>query len=250
MIVTDLFRSRYEKSFFLNKKNLRFSVVCAFPPLMLDFLCVFLCDQERKDLFSYGRRERYYGPVLESYWALPYRKQSFLSRLFKSDSRLRSILRGLPSTRPYRRGRVSLSKMKSLCLSCKLKYVVALYHSDSSEKNAVFVFDRYEDARVFWKRRQHEKIGHLSEDDLEDSYLSIPFLWIESMDHPISLFAEIRTRHSGYKLGSAWFWNFCCFLRYSVVKPSCGYLTDYGLIHCPFGFVYKDRFSRIVYCDG
>ena len=81
-------------------------------------------------------------------------------------------------------------------------------------------------------------------------HLSRPFLWIESMDRPISLLATIRTRHGSYGLGHAWFWNFRCFLKYSIVKPSCSFLTDYGLVHCPFGFVYKDRFSRIVYCNS
>ena len=247
MIAIDLYRQDYRRVTFLPKKYLYFSLASAYPSLALEFFCVRLCDQ-RSEVFSFiGSGEFCDDSVLDIYWAFPYKNQSSVIKFDKNILCLRKGVHSLPWASGY--SHLNLSKLKSFYSDYVRKYVVALYQSDSSEKNALFVFDKYEDARVFWKYRQHEKVGHLSEDDLEDSYLSRPFFWIEFMGHPISLFARIRARHSGYELGSAWFWNFLCFLRYGVVNPSCTFLTDYGLVHYPFGFVHKDRFSKVVYCD-
>ena len=247
MIALDLYSQDYRRGTFLPKKYLYFSLVSAYPSLALSFFCVMLCDQSSEAFSPFEISRCHDGSVLDIYWAFPYKKQHFVIQFDKHVLCLRKGIHGLPWASGY--SHLNLSKIKSLYSNYKRKYVVALYDSDSSEKNALFVFDRYEDARVFTERRHHEKVGDLSEVDLKDFYLSDPFPWIESMDRPISLFAKIRTPHSSYELGSAWFWNFRCFLNHSFVKPSCSFLTDYGLIHCPFGFVHKDRFSRVVYCN-
>jgi len=234
MIVFSCVNVDYFTSVLLPRKNVYFSFI-HFPSLDKHLLCMEAYDSIYNKSFNLFRSRRLFVPDLENYKALPYKRQSFIDRVDKKSLTLYSRL-------PWFDSCSSLSKIRSFYSNCKKYYVVIANRQISGKgegERVAITFDRYSDAVSVSRDFSRTKIVRLLKDDFKCHNAWYPYLWIEYMNHPISLLGDISTYNSSYQLGSAWCDLFLCFLKDGFVRDVC--------FNSLFGFIKKDNFSQIVH---
>jgi hypothetical protein len=201
------------------------------------FLCMELIRSHRDTFYRILGSRYILRPTLGNYKALSFKRQPYFEDL--DFGSLNSFMKysSLPISSDY----VGLSDMRNLYSKCKRYYVAVVDRSISGEGNreeAVIVFDRYSDA-IDLMRMRPRKILELVGSGFVLQNRWYPYLWVEYMNHPVCLLGEIRSHAGIYSLGSTWCYYLVCFLRDSSVK--------FTYMSSVFGFVFSDRFSKIVY---
>ena len=238
MIVFSCFDTEYFNTVFLTNKTIYLSLFHS-PSLDKFFLCMEAHNSGYNKPFNLFRSRYLLVPDLENYKALPYKKQSFVDRLDKKSSISYSAL-------PWFENCNSLSKIKGFYLNCKKCYVVIVYRkisgNEEDEKVAV-IFDRYSDAISALRDFRQTKIRRLLGNDFESCIKSCnswhPYIWVDYVNHPISLLGKISSYNRSYELGAAWCDFFLCFLKDGFVRD--------GYFNSLFGFIQKENFSQIIH---
>jgi len=236
MIMFDFVDADYKESVFLPEKNIYLSFVYN-GHLDKHFLCMESCKNSK--ISTLARFHRYgIRPVLYNYKALPYKRQSTVNRLNKNVFLSRIYTFGLPWTYDYE----SLNKIKSFHSNCKKHYIVIAYPLSNKEEKVLFTFDRYCDAISLLRDFGYSKIRNLLGSDFETYNSWYPYLWVEYMDHPISLLSEVGSHMGSHFLGPVWCDYLLSFLRNGFVCSDS--------FKSVFGCVHKGKFSRIINWDS
>ena len=176
-------------------------------------------------------------PVLSNYVALPYKRQSSVD-LF-DNSTFRSKIRSFGF--PWSLSHASLHKIRSFYSTCKKHYVVVAHRCGNIDEKVLVVFDRYSDSLLLLRDYNYTRIRSLLGDAFQTYSSWYPYVWIEHIGHPISLFSEVSSHVGNYPLGPSWCQYFLCFLKDDVVRDVC--------FSSIFGFVLKDdiNFKKIIH---
>jgi len=236
MIMFDFVDADYSDSVFLPDKTI-YLVFVHSNQLDKNFLCIKSCSQSDKS-FTFCSRRYQLSPVLENYKALPYKKESYFKKYDRTFFRLITRNSGFPRFNNY----TSLNKIKNFYSNCKKCYVVIAHRpfsTDEDDEKVLFVCDRYSDALPLARNYQYRDVSRLLGNDFKPYNGYHPYIWIEYMNHPISLFAEFSTYTGSYELGIAWCHYLFCFLRDGFIKDVC-----FGSV---FGFVHRDKFRQIIH---
>jgi len=235
MIMFSFADTDYKESVFLPDRDIYLSLARSHD---LDKLFLCMESYNRKARFCPPFRFQYYGlrPVLTNYKALPYKRQSSLDQFHKDifSSRITSL--GIPWSFDVHK---SLDKVRSFSSNCKKYYVIVAHRHGNVEEKVLLIFDRYSDAVFTLRDFSRVRLRSLLGSDFETYNSWYPYVWVEYMSHPISLLSEIGSHVGNHSLGPAWCEYFLCFLRDGFVE---NYYSS-----SVFGFVYRDKFSRIIY---
>ena len=178
------------------------------------------------------------SPSLENYRALPYKRQSSVDKLDRRCLSTKILYFGFP----WLDSSTSLNKIKAFYSNCKRYYVVIANRSipDNEEDEKVAItFDRYSDAATVLRDFTRTKLLSLLKGDFVCRGGWYPYVWVEYMDHPISLLGGTSSYTTRYELGPTWCHYLLCFLR-------DGFVGDVPFSSV-FGFIQTDKFSRIVH---
>ena len=235
MIMISFADTDYKESVFLPDRDIYLSLARSHD---LDKLFLCMESYNRKARFCPPFRFQYYGlrPVLTNYKALPYKRQSSLDQFHKDifSSRITSL--GIPWSFDVHK---SLDKVRSFSSNCKKYYVIVAHRHGNVEEKVLLIFDRYSDAVFTLRDFSRVRLRSLLGSDFKTYNSWYPYVWVEYMSHPISLLSEIGSHVGNHSLGPAWCEYFLCFLRDGFVE---NYYSS-----SVFGFVYRDKFSRIIY---
>ncbi len=239
MVVFDVFRLLHRRSVILPNRDLIYYSASSLPGADSEIFCVLLRDMDKNYFFNTMSRRGYSSvDVWKGYYALRYRRQSSVLLFDRDFFRLRRFFTLSP--RPYSGSHDALNRMVGFYSKCRRRYAAVLSRSDFGSEKVLCVFDRYVNAFDLIRYRINKKVRHLLETgfEVDNSY---PYLWVERMDSPILLLQEYSTRFDTYDLGRDWSRCFLCFLSGSSVDDLC--------VSSAFGFVLKDEFGRVLYCD-
>jgi hypothetical protein len=188
--------------------------------------------------FPFFRGHYVLTPSLENYRALPYKRQSSIDRLNRDYFSTRIRYFGFP----WLDSSTSLNKIKTFYSNCKRYYVVIANRSvpDNEEGEKVAItFDRYSDAVTVLRDFTRTKLLSLLKGDFTCGGGWYPYVWVEYMNHPISLLGGTSSYDRRYELSPEWCRYLLCFLRDGFVGDD-----SFGSV---FGFIQTDKFSRIVH---
>ena len=183
------------------------------------------------------------SPLLKKYTALPYKRQSSIDDLGVRSIVLSQIESfGFPFYYDYDNYEyVRLDKIKNFYSKIRRRYVVVARHKGDNEEKVAFLFDNYSEAAYVSRYFRSTAFRDLLEGDFEVCNGWYPYLWVEYMGHPILLLSVISSYVRYYLLGSDWCCYLVCFLRN-------GFIPEENLSSV-FGFVYKDKLSRVFYSN-
>jgi len=237
MIMFDFFDADYSDSVIL-PDNTIYLVFVHSDQLDKNILYIKCCKQS-KESFTFCSRRYRLVPALENYKALPYKKESYFKKYDRTFFRLTTRGSGFPRFNSYK----SLSKIKGFYSNYKKCYVVIAHRPTSVDDGigdmVLFVCDRYSDALPLARNYQYGDVSRLLGSDFKPYNGYHPYLWVEYMNHPISLFAEIGTYTGSYELAPAWCYYLCCFLKDGFIKDV--YFSSV------FGSVHKDKFRQTIH---
>ena len=241
MIMFSFVEADYKDSVFLPDGDIYLSFVYS-ASLDLHFLRM-ECYNQGSRYSRFARYQRYgLRPVLANYRALPYKRQSSIT---KSDERV-TALKTNSFGFPWFDNCASLNKMRSFYSSCKRYYAVIAHRSvsaDEDQESVLILFNRYSDAIFLSRDYEDRRIKSLLGSEFRSHYKSwYPHVCVEYMGHPISLFADIDSYVVGYPLASNW-------CHYFLFYVSDG-LVSSGSSNSFHGFIQKDKFSQIIYWDS
>jgi hypothetical protein len=240
MIVLDLFRFSYKTTVFFPKRDLEFFLNFMGPVWKEESFCVRACEC-KVNPFDFGwRSDLYFDSILDIYCVLPYKRQSSVNRF---DGRIRGLKNrshGLPWIGDY--SHVCLSKMKNLSSGYKKRYVIVAFRYGTNGKGVLLVSDRYSDAFSLLLDPGYEKIESLLGKGFFPYNDWQPYVWVDYINNPVSLFTKISSYIGSWLLSNNWFDHFLQLLKAGRVE--CNSFS------CAFGFFHKDKFSQIVCLDG
>ena len=183
------------------------------------------------------------SPLLKKYTALPYKRQSSID-----DLGVRSVILskvesfGFPFFYDYDNYKyVRLDKIKNFYSKIRRRYVVVASRKEDSEEKVAFLFDNYSEAAYVSRYFRSSEFRDLLAGNFEVRNAWCPYLWVEYMGHPICLFSVISSYSGCYSLGPDWCYYLVCFLKN-------GFIPEENLSSV-FGFVYKDKLSRVFYSN-
>jgi hypothetical protein len=228
-------------SVFLPNKRISLSFVHS-RDLDKHFLCMKTIDKNSKPLTSSFIRRYYLIPFLSNYKALPYKRESSISEYRRFYYRLTTHDFGFPWFNKHE----SLDKIRGFYSNYKKYYVTIAHRSispDEDDEKVPFVCGSYSDAISLSREYSYEEGGEISRLLGKDfkPYNWYPYLWIESMNHPISLFSQVSSYTGSYSLGPEWCRYLLCFLRDGFVPCDSVYFDSV------FCFVQKDKFRQVIH---
>ena len=181
-------------------------------------------------------------PLLSNYKALPYKRKSFISKYRRNLYSLTTSDFGFPWFDSHER----LDKIEGFYSDHKKYYVVIAHRPvppDEDDEKVLFACDSYSDAISLARECGYEENGEISRllGEGFKPYNWYPYIWIESMNHPISLLSQVSSYIGRYSLGSEWCHCLLLFLR------GGSFLCDFDCLNSVFGFIQKDKFRQVVH---